>query len=128
MIFECLQEYLNKGLGVVNRAIPVKGSLPVLSNVLITAQNGKVKLTATNLETVITFTFGASVSEEGSVTVPAKMFHEYVSTLDLGKIVVKRQLCNRKIDLCDNLCNIICCHKNNKSDIMSEFGSNEFEF
>jgi len=88
MIFECLQEYLNKGLGVVNRAIPVKGSLPVLSNVLITAQNGKVKLTATNLETVITFTFGASVSEEGSVTVPAKMFYEYVSTLDSGKIVV----------------------------------------
>ncbi len=31
--------------------------------------------------------------------------------------------CRRKIHLCDNLCNIIYCHKNNKSDIMSEFGS-----
>jgi len=88
MIFECLQEYISKGLSIVNRAIPVKGSLPVLSNVLINAQNGKVKLVATNLETVITFSFGASVTEEGSITVPAKMFYEFISNLEPGKILI----------------------------------------
>lgn len=88
MIFECLQEYLNKGLSIVNRAVPVKGSLPVLSNVLITAQSGKVRLTATNLETVITYTFGAEVKEEGSLTVPAKMFQEFISNLEPGKIII----------------------------------------
>jgi DNA polymerase-3 subunit beta len=88
MIFECLQEYLNKGLGTVVRAVPVKGSLPVLSNVLITAESGKVKLTATNLDTVISVVFGASIQEEGSVTVPAKMFHEFVSNLQPGKLLI----------------------------------------
>lgn len=88
MIFECLQEYLNKGLSIVNRAVPVKGSLPVLSNVLITAESGKVKLTATNLETVITYTFGADVKEEGSLTVPAKMFQEFISNLEPGKLLI----------------------------------------
>jgi DNA polymerase-3 subunit beta len=91
MIFECLQEYLNKGLSIVNRAVPVKGSLPVLSNVLITAESGKVKLTATNLETVITYTFGAEVKEEGSTTVPAKMFHEFISNLEPGKLIINSE-------------------------------------
>jgi len=88
MIFECLHEYLNKGLGIVNRAVPVKGSLPVLSNVLITAESGKVRLTATNLETVISYTFGAEVKQEGSLTVPAKMFQEFISNLEPGKLLI----------------------------------------
>lgn len=91
MIFECLQEYLNKGLNTVVRAVPVKGSLPVLSNVLITAESGKVRLTATNLETVISVTFGASVTENGSVTVPAKMFHEFVGNLEPGKLLISSE-------------------------------------
>jgi DNA polymerase-3 subunit beta len=91
MIFECLQEYLNKGLGTVVRAVPVRGSLPVLSNVLITAESGKVKLTATNLDTVISVILGASVQEEGSITVPAKMFYEFVSNLDSGKLLISSE-------------------------------------
>jgi len=91
MIFECLQEYLSKGLSIVNRAVPVKGSLPVLSNVLITAESGKVKLTATNLETVISYTFGAEVKQEGSLTVPAKMFHEFISNLEPGKLLINAE-------------------------------------
>jgi len=91
MIFECLQEYLNKGLSIVVRAIPVKGSLPVLTNVLITAESGKVRLTATNLETVISFTFGADVKEEGSITVPGKMFYEFVSNLEPGKLLINSE-------------------------------------
>lgn len=88
MIFECLQEYLSKGLGIVSRAVPLKGSLPVLSNVLITAESGRVRLTATNLETVISYTFGAEVKEEGSLTVPARMFQEFISNLEPGKILI----------------------------------------
>jgi DNA polymerase-3 subunit beta len=91
MIFECLQEYLSRGLSIVNRAVPVKGSLPVLSNVLISAEKGKVRLTATNLETVITYTFGAEVKEEGSLTVPAKMFQEFISNLEPGKILINAE-------------------------------------
>jgi len=88
MNFECLQENLSKALGVVVRAVPTKGALPVLSNVLINAANGKVTLTVTNLETVITSTFPAIVEKEGSTTVPAKMFNEYISNLNPGKLII----------------------------------------
>jgi DNA polymerase-3 subunit beta len=91
MIFECLQEYLSKGLIIVSRAVPVKGSLPVLSNVLITAESGRVRLTATNLENVITYTFGAEIKQEGSLTVPAKMFQEFITNLEPGKLLINAE-------------------------------------
>jgi DNA polymerase-3 subunit beta len=91
MNFECLQENLSKSLGVVVRAVPTKGALPVLSNVLINAAHGKVTLTVTNLETVITSTFPALVEKEGSTTVPAKMFNEYISNLNPGKLIISSE-------------------------------------
>lgn len=88
MNFECLQENLSKSLGVVVRAVPTKGALPVLSNVLLHASNGRVTLTVTNLETVIKSTFPAIVEKEGSLTVPAKMFNEYISNINPGKLLL----------------------------------------
>lgn len=88
MKFECLQENLSKALSVVVRAVPTKGALPVLSNVLISTGNGKVTLTVTNLETVITSVFPAVIESEGSLTVPAKMFNEYISNLNPGKLLI----------------------------------------
>ncbi len=81
MKFTCLQENLAKGLGIVYRAIPTKSSLPILSNVLISAENGQIKLAATNTETTITTYIGASIDKEGSITVPAKLLRDFVSTL-----------------------------------------------
>ncbi len=81
MKFSCLQENLSRGLQVVTRAIPVKSSLPILSNVLISTENGRIKLSSTNLETAITTYIGASVKEEGSVTVPARLIKEFVTNL-----------------------------------------------
>lgn len=81
MKFTCLQENLAKGLSIVCKAIPTKAALPILSNVYISTQDGRLKLSATNLETAITTYVGASVEEEGSITVPAKLFYEFVSHL-----------------------------------------------
>src|SRR3990167_7827162 len=81
MKFTCLSENLLKGLGVVSKAVPTKGSLPVLSNILFTAKDGRLKLSATNLDTAITFYVGASVDEDGSITVPSKLIHEFISHL-----------------------------------------------
>jgi len=97
MKVECFQENLDKGLGIVVRAIPTKGTLPVLSNVLIKAEDGKVTLTTTNLETTITYTFGATVEEAGSITVPAKLLHEFVSNLPLGKIMLSSEGTNLSV-------------------------------
>jgi DNA polymerase III subunit beta len=82
MKFTCLKENLAKGLSVVGKAVPANHSFPILTNVLIVAQDGRLKLAGTNLNTSITVYIGASVDEEGSITVPAKLLSEFVSNLN----------------------------------------------
>lgn len=79
MRITCLQEHLAKGLNTVSRAVSTRSSLPVLGNVLLATDNGRLKLSATNLEILITCWIGAKVEEEGQVTVPARTFGDLVS-------------------------------------------------
>ncbi len=86
MKFSVLQENLEKGLQIVAKAVPVKGSLPILTNLLFSTEDGKLKLSATNLETAITTYVPCSIHEEGSITIPAKLIREFVSNLPPGTI------------------------------------------
>lgn len=81
MMFTCLQENLEKGLNTVYKAVPTKSSLPILNNILIKTENGRLKLSATNMETAITTFVGASIDKEGSITIPAKLIREFVANL-----------------------------------------------
>lgn len=81
-----LQENLIKGLNAVNRFITAKTQLPILNNILIKTDQGRLKLSATNLETGINFWLGAKVEEEGEVCVPAKTLAEYITSLPADKI------------------------------------------
>jgi DNA polymerase III subunit beta len=76
-----LQENLAHGLSIVSRAVSTRSTLPVLSNVLVATDDGRLRLSATNLELGITCWIGAKIQEEGSTTVPARTFNELVSTL-----------------------------------------------
>ena len=81
MKISCLQENLSRGLGVVGRAVATRATLPVTQNVLLTTENGMLKLSATNLEIALTTWIGAMVEEEGSVTVPARVLTDFVNSL-----------------------------------------------
>ena len=76
-----LQESLAHGLSIVSRAVSPRSTLPVLSNVLIASDDGRLRLSATNLELGITCWIGAKIEEEGSTTVPARTFVDLVGTL-----------------------------------------------
>jgi DNA polymerase III subunit beta len=76
-----LQESLARGLGIVSRAVSPRSTLPVLSNVLVASDEGRLRLSATNLELGITCWIGARIEEEGSTTVPARTFVDLVGTL-----------------------------------------------
>ena len=76
-----LQENLARGLNIVSRAVSTRSTLPVLSNVLVATDEGRLRLSATNLEMGIICWIGAKIEEEGSTTVPARTFTELVSTL-----------------------------------------------
>jgi len=76
-----LQENLARGLSTVSRAVSPRSTLPVLSNILIASDEGRLRLSATNLELGITCWIAARIDEEGSTTVPARTFADLVNTL-----------------------------------------------
>ncbi len=81
-----LQESLAHGLSVVSRAVSPRSTLPVLSNVLVATDEGRLRLSATNLELGITCWIGAKIEEEGSTTVPARTFSDLVGTLPAEQV------------------------------------------
>jgi len=81
-----LKENLAKSLNTVGRIVSTKNSLPVLSHVLIKTEDGRLKLASTNLEIGITYKIGGKVEENGSITVPARLFTELVNSLPGDKV------------------------------------------
>lgn len=80
------QAQLAHGLGIVSRAVSPRSTLPVLNNILIATDEGRLRISATNLELGITCWIGAQIEEEGSVTIPARIFNDLVSTLPGDKV------------------------------------------
>lgn len=91
------QENISKALGTVGRIVSSRTSLPVLSNVLLTAENNRLRISATNLEVGINYWIGCKVDQEGSVTVPARLFSELVSNLPSGNIELSASEINATI-------------------------------
>ncbi len=76
-----LQENLGRGLSIVGRAVATRTTLPITQNVLVTTDEGRLKLAATNLEIAISTWIGAQIEEEGSIAIPARLLTEFVSSL-----------------------------------------------
>jgi DNA polymerase-3 subunit beta len=86
MKLSCLQENLNRGLSVVGRAVATRTTLPITNNVLLATEQSRLKLVATNLEMAISCWIGAKVEEEGTITVPARLLTEFISSLPSEKV------------------------------------------
>ena len=90
MKFVCSQSDLNSNLSLVSRAVPSRPTHPILANVLVVAdaQKKRVSLTAFDLSLGIESSFSADVSEEGKITLPAKLLNDIVSKLSEGEITL----------------------------------------
>jgi len=89
MKLTCAQENLNKGLNIVGRAVATRTTLPITNNVLLATDDGRLKLVATNLEMAITCWLGSKIEEEGTITVPARLLTEFVSSLPNDTIKIQ---------------------------------------
>ena len=98
MKVSCLQENLAKGLSIVGRAVSPRSTLPVLGNVLLATDAGRLKLSATNLEVGINCWIGAKIEEEGATTVPARTFIDLINALPPERVdmelIVRTQTLN----------------------------------
>ena len=89
MKLSCIQSNLRKGLATVSRAVATRSTIPETQNVLIATDNGRLRLTATNLEIAITTWIGAQIEEEGSVTIPARMLSDFINSLPDKKVDIE---------------------------------------
>jgi DNA polymerase-3 subunit beta len=86
MKITCTKENLKRGLFVVSRIVSSGNPLQVLNNILIKTDQGRIKLSSTNLEIGINTWVGGKIEKEGALTVPAKLFNEYINNLPSEKV------------------------------------------
>ena len=75
---------LLKSLGHVQNVVERRNTIPILSNVKLKAQDGQLRLNATDMDLDIVDATSAQVSEPGETTAPAHMFYDIVKKLPDG--------------------------------------------
>lgn len=92
---------LLKSLGHVHRVVERRNTIPILSNVLLRAEAGRLALRATDLDLEVTETLAADVGQPGAITVPAHVLYDIIRKLpdgsqvslettgDVGQVVIR---------------------------------------
>lgn len=75
---------LLKALGHVHRVVERRNTIPILSNVLLRADDGGLRLKATDLDMEVTESVAADVAQAGATTVPAHVIYDIVRKLPDG--------------------------------------------
>jgi DNA polymerase-3 subunit beta len=86
MKLQVTQENLSKAVSTVGRVANTRNTLPILSNIMLKTIGTRLAISATNLEIGITHYIGSKVGEKGSITVPARLTQDFVSSLPSGVI------------------------------------------
>lgn len=97
MELQVTQENINKAFSSVARVASSRGTLPILANLLIQTIDNRLSVSATNLDIAITYYIGAKISKEGSITVPARLIHDFIGSLPSG--VIKLKLTDNKLSI-----------------------------
>lgn len=89
MKFTSTQENLHAGISLVASLAGRAAGLPILNNVLLEAKGGVLIVSATNLEIGIKTEIRGKVEQEGSFTVNAKVFADYVTVLPSSHVTIE---------------------------------------
>lgn len=80
---------LHQALSVAQSIVEKKATMPILANVLLSAGEGKIKVSATDLEVTAVISCKADIRSAGSTTVSARVFSDIVRELPEGEITIK---------------------------------------
>ncbi len=106
MKISSLQENLKQGLYFVGHIAGKNVNLPILNNILIKTDEGKIQLITTDLEIGIIATVRGKVEKEGDFTIDAKVVTEYISLLPNKKVDIELKDLSLEIK-CDNYKTVI---------------------
>ncbi len=114
MKISCTQENLNQTINIVSHIASKNFNLPILSNILIKAENKNITLSATNLEMGITATMRGKVEIDGEFSIDAKLLSNYITLLPKERI---------DLELIDNELKIQCQKQKTKIKVQ---GTSDF--
>lgn len=97
----CLQENLKNNLNLTQNIIGRNLTLPILNNVLLATEDGRLKISSTNLEIGINTWTAGKVEKSGAITCPAKVLASFVNNLPNKKVELEAKN-NILIIKCDN--------------------------
>lgn len=75
------QENLARALNNVSRVASSRNELAILNNILLRTDSNRLLVAATNLEIASTQYIGTKIQKPGSITIPAKLITEFISSL-----------------------------------------------
>lgn len=101
-----LQENLKDGINIVQNIIGKNLTLPILNNILLTVEKKRLRLISTDLEIAITHWTSCKVKKEGEITIPAKLFSDFVNNLPNKKIEIQTKVDSIHIK-CENFKSVI---------------------
>ena len=81
MRFTVDRSVLMTGLQRVYAVVPVRSTVPVLTNILLTASDGGLEIMGTDLEVSVRTLVPLDVEESGALAIPARLFYEVVREL-----------------------------------------------
>lgn len=81
MKFTCKTNNLKEAIGKVEKIVSKQITLPILANILLSSENGRLAVSATNLEIAIKTYLGAKIDEEGEITVPARILGGFLNNI-----------------------------------------------
>lgn len=102
MRLTCSQRDLLSALTTTNKAVDVNNTLPVLNNVYLKAEGKKLYFTSTNLEIAISYTIETDIKNEGEITIPSKLFTNYISYLKDEKVEILAEAGDVRIETSDS--------------------------
>jgi DNA polymerase-3 subunit beta len=89
MKFKINQDHFSNGLQQVLNVVATRSTMPILSNVLIEAEEGHISLTTTNLDLGIRCRIKAEVTDTGSITLPVRKLATIVRELPVNEVFIE---------------------------------------
>jgi len=97
MKLQVTQENLARALSTVARVAFPRNTLPILSNVLLKTIDNRLSIAATNLDIAITHQIGSKIQKTGTITVPARLMQDFITSLPDG--VLDLELKDNKLSI-----------------------------
>ena len=90
------QKNLKKALILVEKVVSKNTPLPILNNILLKTENGRLKVSATNLEIGVNYIIGAKIEEVGQIAVPARIISDFIGNIidDKVSLTTKNNILN----------------------------------